>query len=263
MRHVTRWSCLALVLFAFGTPLQAQNKPNAKGDPASARDYQTVLAAGELTGKIARIDQTKRLITVQVEVRDTQADVKQAQAAAQQAAQQQQQMARQAIRKPGSNPAEQARQAQQQAAQAQRQQVQASKKADAKPRTLTKEFEFQADEKAHVRLMTLPQEYDERGKPKQRTTAELKELKGPNPSLPGYQADFEDLTAGQTVKLRVAAPKPAKTGTAVPPKNKAKDADLDGDKKAPVAVDASKHRATLVLILKDEADAKQAPKTKK
>src|SRR5262245_38929126 len=75
MRHVIRWSCLATALLAFGTPLEAQDKPKpaGKGTAASAQEYQAVLSNGELTGKIARIDQTKRLITVVVETQAVQA----------------------------------------------------------------------------------------------------------------------------------------------------------------------------------------------
>ena len=268
MRHVTRWSCLALAVFAFSTPLEAQNKPKPGGKSAgaSAAEYQQVLGAGEITGKIARVDHFKRVITMQVEVQDVQADAKQAQ----NAVRQQQQAARNLVQRRGNNnnnnPAQQARQIQQQVAQAQRQQMQALNKTGAgvKTNTVKKEFEFQADEKARVRLMTLPQDFDERGKPKQYTQQELKELKGPNPSVPGYKAEFEDLAVGQTVKLYVAAAGSRRAAPAAPAKGK--DVDADNDKNVPVAVDPTKHRATMVLIVNDVeggSRGKDAPKKKK
>lgn len=264
MCHVIRWSCLAVALAAFGTPfVEAQNKPkpNAKGVSATPQEYQLVLSAGEVTGKIARLDYAQRLITVQVETQVVQGGSgQQGQNALQNVIRQQQQIARQIVQRPNNNqnPAQQARQVQQRMAQAPRQQAQALNRNDAgtKVQTVKKEFEFQADEKVRVRLMTLPQEYDDRGKPKKYSQAELKELKGPNPSLPGYLSEFEDLRAGQTVKLHVA---PAKRAAAAKP---AKDVDVDKD--LPV-LDLTKPRATMVLILKDEgglSPAKEKPRKK-
>lgn len=261
MRSVLRWSLLAVALLAFGSPfVEAQNKPKpkAKGTSASPQEYQLVLAAGALTGKITQVDHARRLITVQLEIQTVQGGNGRQ---GQNALRQQQQLARQMMQRPRNNrnPAQAARQMQQRALQMQRQQAQGANRngGGAKVQTVRRDFEFQADDKVRVRLMTLPQEFDERGKPKQHTPQELKELKGPNASLPGYQAELENLSPGMTVKVHVVAAKRAA------PAKPAKDADVDADLPA---LDATRPRATMVLILKDEAGpsaGKNNPKKKK
>lgn len=268
MSRKLRFAFLLAGLLAFGSPLGAQNKPKpgGKGVSATPQEYQQVLSAGEITGKISRIDHLKRFITIQVEVQSVTQPAKgnnQGQNAQTDLIRQQQQLARQMQQRPNNNrnPGQQARQMQQ----LQRQQAQNGNRNNGggpKIQTVKKEFEFQADAQVKVRLMSLPQEYDERGKPKQYTQAELKELKGPNSTLPGYLADFENLSAGQTVKLYVAS---AKKANAAKPAKPAKDKDADVDKDVFV-MDAIKPRTTMVLITKDEGNklpTKAEPKKKK
>lgn len=271
MSQGIRWAALLIGLFAWASPTEAQKpKPGGKGTSATPQEYQQVIANGEISGKIARIDHTRRIITVALEIPTIQQGNNGNQNNnLQQLARQQQQMARQMMQRPNQNqnPLQQAQQMQQRAAQMQRQQVQALARNQGngpKVQTVKKEFEFQADEKAKVRQMNLPQEYDERGKAKQYTAAELKTLKGPNASLPGYQADFENLSAGQTVKLYVTSSKksPATSPAAA---GKPKDVDKDVDRDVMVALDPAKYRATMVLILKDDgglAGGKPNPKKK-
>jgi len=52
-----------------------------------------------------------------------------------------------------------------------------------------------------VRTMFLPEQFDDKGKPKKYTAKELKELRGPDPSLPGYTADNDSLKNGDLVTL--------------------------------------------------------------
>jgi hypothetical protein len=267
MSPVIRWSCLVVGILFLASPSEAQNKnkpkPGGKGTDATPQEYQAVLAAGEVTGKITDIDHAKRLVTIQVETQAVQAGGN----VNQNLARQQQQLMRNAFRPNNKrNPAEQARHMQQQAAQLQRQQMQALNRNNGggpKINTVKKDFEFQADPKARVRLLNLPQEFDERGKPKQYTQAELRELKGPNTTLPGYQSTFEDLHPGQIVKLSVASAK--KTSIVPPAANKNKD--VDADKEMPVFVpDGTKPRTTMIVIVKDETNpsgGKGQPKKKK
>jgi hypothetical protein len=92
------------------------------------------------------------------------------------------------------------------------------------------EIEVQAIDEVVVRTATPREAFDEKGKIKKFTKAELKELRGNNPKLPGYTAVFGDLTADQFIQLSVvrkkgeAAPKPASK-----PKKKGKDGDLEAD----------------------------------
>lgn len=54
-----------------------------------------------------------------------------------------------------------------------------------------------------VRRLRLPTT-DEEGKPKKYSPEELKELKGDNPSLIGYNATYEELKIGQTCRVTIA-----------------------------------------------------------
>jgi len=99
----------------------------------------------------------------------------------------------------------------------------------------TKDQDLQADDKTKVRILQFPTEYDDKGKPKKYTKAELKTLKGPDASLPGYKADFDQLQVGQLVTVYLAKQKQDK--------NKAKTDDVDPDQIRP--------RAALILIVAD------------
>ena len=51
--------------------------------------------------------------------------------------------------------------------------------------------------------MNLPKVFDDEGKVKKYTEAELKELRGKKTNLPGYEGKVDDLKVGQTVKVTV------------------------------------------------------------
>jgi hypothetical protein len=63
------------------------------------------------------------------------------------------------------------------------------------------DFEFDVDDDVAIRRQQPLPAYDDKGQPRKYTTAELKELKGPDASVPGYPADFTDLKPGRTVTL--------------------------------------------------------------
>ncbi len=86
--------------------------------------------------------------------------------------------------------------------------------------------------------------YDDKGNLKKYTAAELKELKGKNPDLPGYAADFDKLQVGQTVRVTLAKPKA----------NKEKDKDAADDKKPQVS---------MVVIVADAPTTDTPAKAKK
>jgi hypothetical protein len=102
----------------------------------------------------------------------------------------------------------------------------------------TRDVDLTADEKMKVRMFQPPLDYDDKGNPKKYTKAELKKLKGPDTSLPGYMADYEQLKAGQLVTVYLAKLKQDKSKTA---KKNADDADLD----------LMRPKAILVLIVAD------------
>src|SRR5262249_19749027 len=73
----------------------------------------------------------------------------------------------------------------------------------AMPKVVTTHIDYELDQTGDmvVRLLNPPVQYDDKGFPKKYTAAELKELKGDNPKLPGYQGDTSDLKTGIQVRV--------------------------------------------------------------
>ncbi len=94
-------------------------------------------------------------------------------------------------------------------------------------RTTTKDIEVQATDDVKVRLLTPPVEFDDKGRPKKYTSKELAKLRGPDHSLPGYTAEFDNLKPGQVVKVYLAKKKEAPKASG----KKAKDDDEVSDKR--------------------------------
>jgi Leucine-rich repeat (LRR) protein len=63
---------------------------------------------------------------------------------------------------------------------------------------------LQAAADVQVRSGQPPTLFDDKGNVRTPTAAELKEMKGPDPNVPGYKADFESLKSGQVVEVRLA-----------------------------------------------------------
>ena len=64
------------------------------------------------------------------------------------------------------------------------------------------------------------------------TDKEKRELKGPDPTLPGYTGDFDSLKVDQTVQVYVAKQ---------PPKSKTKDSDAD-------STDSTRPKIAMIVI---------------
>jgi hypothetical protein len=90
------------------------------------------------------------------------------------------------------------------------------------------EVEVQAIDDVVVRTAHPREAFDEKGKVKKFTKAELKELKG-DPKQPGYKAEFGDLSADQIIQVVVVRKKsePAPKPAAKPKKKKGKDDDIE------------------------------------
>jgi hypothetical protein len=76
-----------------------------------------------------------------------------------------------------------------------------------------------------VRTMFLPEKFDDKGKPKKYTAKELKELRGPDASLPGYSADNDSLKDGQIVTVYLVRKKRVPAIKAAPKDKEKKDKD--------------------------------------
>ncbi len=121
-------------------------------------------------------------------------------------------------------------------------------------KTIKYEVEFQASSKAKVRTLVLPEQFDDKGKPKKYTAKQLAELKGKDTHLPGYESSLEKLESGQVVRLTLRPAPP-------PPVAKAKAKDKDAAEAA--AKDQKKMQATLIVILKEgDAGSSAGPKKK-
>ena len=117
--------------------------------------------------------------------------------------------------------------------------------------------EFQGSETIKVRTMVLPEEFDDKGKPKKYTKEELATLKGKDTTLPGYESSLEKLETGQ--KLRVVYSK--KKAAAKP-----KDADPDKDAVDPKDAKDSSEKKTqvkMIVILAEAPSTNTSPKEKK
>ena len=69
-----------------------------------------------------------------------------------------------------------------------------------------KEVDFRAADAVKVRVVDPPAKFDDKGNPVVYTKAELKELKGKDADLPGYEAAPDALKTGDTVKVTLSPP---------------------------------------------------------
>jgi hypothetical protein len=223
MRHLISWAA-ALALPAVlltgslpGAPPKADDKDLDKTSPK-------MLKAGELVGKIAAINESKKSLRVKITYALPKLNVGEYNALVQ--AQRQYAVA---VAKRDYNGA---RNAQLQMALHQAKLYTYENK--------TYELEVATVEDVVVRNNKPPEQFDEKGKPKKYTKAELKELKGPNPKLPGYTAEFSDIQQDQLVRFHLVKQKGARP-VKPKPKGKDKDAELDLEGNLP--------QASMIVIL--------------
>jgi hypothetical protein len=120
--------------------------------------------------------------------------------------------------------------------------------------TRYQEIDLPTRDDVKVRQAYPPEAFDEKGKRRRLTAKELKEAKGDDPKLPGYQADFSSLREDQVITATLARPKDeakpkpaAKKDKEAAKKDKEKDADWLGDKLPP---------ASLIMIVVDQPQGK-------
>jgi hypothetical protein len=217
-------AALALPVMLLSSPLVGAEKKADKEDKGGDK----WIKSGTMTGKIMTIYEDKRKLRLQISYVNMKPNPS-AMAALQQA---QIQMAQ-------ARTIQARLQAQQTMMQQQRNLYTMEKK--------TKDLEFQAIDDVVVRTARPREAFDEKGKIKKFTKAELKELKGNNPKLPGYKAEFGDLTADQIVQVTVVR----KKGEPAPKRKKGKKGDdLDAE-----LVDDTPH-VSLILIQADPPPGK-------
>ncbi len=240
-----RYRCVGAAPFlALLLALPAAAQRNKVPQPQNAVDSDK-LGNGQLTGYLLTTPGTDRTFTVRVQYQDAQLKPNALNTAAsannranhqlQQIARLQQQMAR------SKNPAQQMAQIQRILAQMQVGQARAQNNLY-NVVTRTQDVEFQAEENVKVRTQDLPDQFDEKGNIKRYTKEELKQLKGKDTNLPGYESSFEALKEGQLIQVTLAthqAKKPA-NGPAAKDSEKDKDAKEKDAKDKPAVKDKEK-----------------------
>jgi len=96
-----------------------------------------------------------------------------------------------------------------------------------------KDYDLDLSETVAIRKMDLEKEYDDKGNIKTYTKEEKAELKGKDPTKPGYKAKIEDLATNQYVKIYLKMPKktkPYSESDKTEDKAADKDKNLDKDK---------------------------------
>jgi len=99
-----------------------------------------------------------------------------------------------------------------------------------------RDFDVEMATNVEVRTAFLPFAYDDMGDPKKYTKEEIKELKGPNPNVPGYKSDLSALKSGQKVQVTLAKVKEKVDA----PAEKKDPEKKDPEKKDPEKKDAEK-----------------------
>ncbi len=227
MRRTAPWVgllVLASLLPAFAA--DDQDDPPAKTTAKHKKDSKPLTSGKTLKGKLINLEGSQRYLTVQVTNKIPQQNAQ----AAQQLANLQQQIAvaraRRDVNQINNLTIEMAK----------HQRNLVTYKDD------VQKYELEAPEDMKVRTMLLPVEYDDKGKPRALTDKEKKALKGPDPKLPGYDADFESLKNDQTVEVYLI-----KSKDSPKPKTKDKDGDLVDDT-------SDKPKIAMIVIL---AEAKK------
>jgi hypothetical protein len=196
-----RWASLAVVL-ALAAPVLAADEKNVDpakvaGDKKEAADK--LRTAGDVTGKLVQWEPNGQYFTLEVEIYYRVPNVGEANALARNQAELARVQA--TVRDP--------RERQRRTFEIQRQIVYHQARLFSVKRETTR-LEFQAGDGLKVRLNNPPIAVDEKGNPKKYTARELKELKGSDPSLPGYMGELADIHPNVYVKAFLAKTKPGK-----------------------------------------------------
>jgi hypothetical protein len=108
------------------------------------------------------------------------------------------------------------------------------------------EIDIHAASDLTVRFARAPVIYDDKGERKKFTQAELIEMRGSDPSVPGFAGKTSDLQAGQVVQISLRPVRPA--SATAKPRAAATTSDTDKDKAKP----APKMEATMIVIMATE-----------
>jgi hypothetical protein len=235
-RHLCRATALMVLIF-FALPAPADDeKKDAKPDPMKEIDKKEAEKTekrtknGVLRGRILSVDESKNVIDLELHIPVPRIN----EGAANALAQAQVNLQAAMIKRDAQG-----------VANAQRSIAAESMKLY-KLEDVKRKIQVSPVEDVKVRLANPPPQFDEKGKPKKYTKKELDEMKGPDPKLPGYQADFGDLKADQYVEVTLVKKKDAPKGTGTTKPSGKKDKEGENDPLAHLTPEVS-----MIIILGD------------
>jgi hypothetical protein len=219
MQRQFAWMVL-LTAFILLVPLApADDTTDSKAEAKAKNEAkEKLLKTGQpFRGKLVGVDEKKRNLTVEVTYKNPVPSPQEAQGLSN--------LQRQlADAQRNRNPADRARQVADITVKMEQQQGRLYKDA-------TQKIEFEAPDEMKVRTKLLPVEIDDKGKPRKLTDKEKKALKGPDPKLPGYLAEFDSLKRDQMVEVY-----PVKTKAKPKTNASATDADKEKPKVAMIVI---------------------------
>ncbi len=221
MRYLPR-AAAVLLLGCLALPAVGADKKDKADAKAAEKGVTTekMYRAGQLAGKILTVNESKKSIRLQVTLQYPKLNT----GALNSLVQAQLNMQRAAL---NNNPQSRA----QGIYNAQMQMIRAQATLYS-VQTMTKDVELQTTDEVKVRQAHPPEQFDDKGKPKRYTAKELKELRGPDPKLPGYNAEFTDVHEGQYVTVSLVKKKDSPAAK-LPPRRPIKDPkeakDIDAD----------------------------------
>jgi hypothetical protein len=233
-----------------GLPALAADKPAPKNADAAKDVDGDKLPAGQFTGKLSNVPGSDGSFTVNVEIERAEVGpnaLRNETRQGQQILRDQQQIERLQMDIARARNANEYRQRVMQLAEVTqkiqlngvKQQLKAN--GDVKIVTDHKEIDFHVADDVKVRVLNAPTKFDDKGNPKEYTKAELKEMKGKDADLPGYESTLDSLKQGERIQVTLAQAKPAK-----------KDGDKDDKKTDPEMKKGNE--VTRILILSEETE---------
>jgi len=229
----------AAVTLTLVLPLFAADKkdPPKLATPANtAQDYNALVQAGQVTGKVANLGSSGNSFTLQVEYKVLEPKTTGKGTSGNTLQHEEEVLLKEQERlMKTQNPLQRIAALQHLASHSQHYASYNATHSPFKVATTTHDFEVQAAEDVKVRILQLPDAFDEKGNAKKYTAQELKDLKGSNTSLPGYTSEFANLKNGQTVTVTISKKKP-----------ETKDKDAKADDKTPLV--------SMIVITKDVVD---------
>ena len=234
MRQMIRWiAVFALpVLLLTGSLVEAQKKPNAEKDLEKSTDKMVKM--GVYIGKVMAVYEDKKKVRIQVTYPVRTIDP----------------AAYQRIADAQRGVATATRQSAYQAQVALMQAQASMYKVEYK----TTDVEVQATDEVVVRMLNPKEDFDDKGKPKKYTKKEKDELRGPDKKLPGYKAEFGDITTDQYIQVSLVRKKGSPVAARLPKKGKGKDKD-EGAEADLIADNAP--QASLIVIVREPAQSKK------